>query len=94
MAQLDFSGVNVALDGIGDDFPGSGLSGLSWVLSAYAIIFPALLVPAGRSADLWGHKKVLLIGMFVFTAASAACAVAPNLGILVGGRACGRLGRR
>ena len=79
--------VNVALDGIGKDFPGSSLSVVSWVLNAYAIIFAALLVPAGRMADLWGRKKVLLGGIAVFTAASVVCALAPDLGVLIGGRA-------
>jgi MFS family permease len=87
MARLDFFIVNVALDGIDKDFPGSNLSVASWVLNAYAIIFAALLVPAGRIADLWGRKRVLLGGFTVFTAASAVCAVAPDLGVLIGGRA-------
>jgi hypothetical protein len=47
MAQLDFFIVNVALAGIGDDFPSSSLSEVSWVLSAYAIIFASFLVLAG-----------------------------------------------
>jgi EmrB/QacA subfamily drug resistance transporter len=92
MAQLDFFIVNVALAGIGDAFPGSSLSGLSWVLSAYAIVFAAVLVPAGRLADLRGRKKILLLGIAVFTAASAICAVAPALGVLIAGRAIQALG--
>ena len=54
MAQLDLFIVNVALPVIGRSYPGSSLSGLSWVLNAYAIIFAALLVPAGRLADHFG----------------------------------------
>jgi EmrB/QacA subfamily drug resistance transporter len=92
MAQLDFWIVNVALAGIGQDFPGSSLSGLSWVLDAYAIVFAALLVPAGRLADLWGRKRILLGGIAVFTLASAICATAPTLGALVGGRAVQAIG--
>jgi EmrB/QacA subfamily drug resistance transporter len=87
MAQLDFFIVNVALDGIGEAFPGASLAGLSWVLDAYAIVVAALLVPAGRFADLWGRKRVLLSGIMLFTAASAACALAPSLAVLVGARA-------
>jgi MFS family permease len=67
--------------------PGSSLSGLSWVLNAYAIIFAALLVPAGRLADHFGRRRFLLVGVAVFTLASAACAVAPSLGVLVAARA-------
>jgi MFS family permease len=48
MATLDLFVVNVALKDIGRDFAGQGLSNLSWILNAYAIIFGALLIPAGR----------------------------------------------
>jgi EmrB/QacA subfamily drug resistance transporter len=92
MARLDFFIVNVALDGIGKDFPGSSLSVVSWVLSAYAIAFAAVLVPAGRIADLWGRKRVLLIGIGLFTLSSGLCAIAPNVGVLIGGRAAQAVG--
>jgi EmrB/QacA subfamily drug resistance transporter len=87
MAQLDLFIVNVALPVIGQSFRGSSLSGLSWVLNAYAIIFAALLVPAGRLADHFGRRRFLLVGVAVFTLASAACAAAPTLGVLVAARA-------
>jgi EmrB/QacA subfamily drug resistance transporter len=87
MAQLDLFIVNVALPVIGRSYEGSSLSGLSWVLNAYAIVFAALLVPAGRLADHFGRRRFLLIGVAVFTLASAACAVAPSLGVLVAARA-------
>src|SRR5262245_53162926 len=69
MAQLDLFIVNVALPVIGQSYPGSSLSGLSWVLNAYAIIFAALLVPAGRLADHFGRRRFLLVGVAVFTLA-------------------------
>jgi EmrB/QacA subfamily drug resistance transporter len=87
MAQLDLFIVNVALPTIGASYHGASLSGLSWVLNAYAIIFAALLVPAGRLADHFGRRRFLLIGVLVFTLASAACAAAPTLGVLVAARA-------
>src|SRR6201992_2569399 len=87
MAQLDLFIVNVALPVIGRSYPGSSLSGLSWVLNAYAIIFAALLVPAGRLADHCGRRRFLLVGVAVFTLASAACAAAPTLGVLIAARA-------
>ena len=87
MAQLDLFIVNVALPVIGRSYGGSSLSGLSWVLNAYAIIFAALLVPAGRLADHFGRRRFLLVGVAVFTLASAACAAAPTLGVLVAARA-------
>jgi EmrB/QacA subfamily drug resistance transporter len=92
MAQLDFFIVNVALAGIGRSFAGSSEAALSWVLSAYAIVFAAVLVPAGRVADLYGRKKVLLLGVGVFTAASAVASFAPTLGVLVGARAVQAIG--
>ena len=87
MAQLDLFIVNVALPVIGRSYPGSSLSGLSWVLNAYAIIFAALLVQAGRLADHFGRRRFLLVGVAVFTLASAACAAAPTLGVLIAARA-------
>ena len=87
MVTSDLFIVNVALPVIGRSYPGSSLSGLSWVLNAYAIIFAALLVPAGRLADHFGRRRFLLAGVAVFTLASAACAVAPSLGVLIAARA-------
>jgi MFS family permease len=86
MAQLDLFIVNIAVPAIGRSFGGS-LGGLSWVLNAYAIVFAALLVPAGRLADHFGRRRFLLVGVAVFTLASAVCAVAPSLTILVAARA-------
>src|ERR1700760_940221 len=85
MAQLDLFIVNIAVPAIGHSFGGS-LSGLSWVLNAYAIVFAALLVPAGRLADHFGRRRFLLWGVVVFAGASVLCALAPSLGILVAGR--------
>ncbi|MFJ8028373.1 MFS transporter [Streptomyces sp. NPDC096311] len=87
MAQLDFFVVNVALDGIGQSFPGTSVASVSWVLSAYAIVFAAVLVPAGRIADQWGRKKMLLSGVALFTLTSAVAAAGPSLGVLVAARA-------
>ena len=92
MTQLDFFIVNVALAGIGRAFSGAGLGSLSWVLNAYAIVIAAALVPAGRLADIWGRKLVLLLGVGLFVASSALCAAAPSLGVLIAGRALQGLG--
>lgn len=86
MASLDLFIVNVAFRAIGRDFGGTSLSNLSWVLNAYAIIYAALLVPLGRLADKYGRKAGFLLGLAVFTVASAACAAAPGLWVLVGFR--------
>jgi MFS family permease len=74
---LDLLIVNVAFPDIGREFAGTELRVLSWVLSGYAIGFAALLVPAGRLADLYGRKRGYVVGLSLFTLASAACAAAP-----------------
>ncbi len=86
MASLDVFIVNVAFDSIGADFPGTSLSELSWVLNAYAVVFAALLVPAGRLADRYGRRAGFVIGLAIFTVASAACAASDGIWWLVGFR--------
>jgi EmrB/QacA subfamily drug resistance transporter len=86
MAQLDLFIVNIAVPAMSRSFGGASLGDLSWVLNAYAIVFAALLVPAGRLADHFGRRRFLLWGVVVFTAASVLCALAPSLGVLVAGR--------
>jgi EmrB/QacA subfamily drug resistance transporter len=86
VASLDLFIVNIAFPDIERDFHGTSLASLSWILNAYAIVFAALLVPAGRWADRAGRKRAFLIGMSLFTLASAACAAAPSVGFLVGAR--------
>src|SRR5262249_48762322 len=83
MASLDVFVVNVALHDIGQSFGHSALSNVSWVLNAYAIIFGALLVPAGRLADRFGRKGGFILGVGLFAIASAACAASPSLWLLV-----------
>jgi EmrB/QacA subfamily drug resistance transporter len=83
MVNLDLFIVNVALPSIGRAFGGADLASLSWVLNAYAIVFAALLVPAGRAADLIGRRTAFLVGVAVFALASAACAAAPDVWVLV-----------
>jgi EmrB/QacA subfamily drug resistance transporter len=86
MASLDVFIVNVAFDAIGKDFDGSSLSQLSWILNAYAIVYAALLVPAGRIADRYGRKGGFIAGLALFTAASAACAASDGVWWLVAAR--------
>jgi EmrB/QacA subfamily drug resistance transporter len=83
MASLDVFIVNVAFNAIGADFHGTTLAQLSWVLSAYAIVYAALLIPAGRVADRYGRKGGFLAGLTVFTLASAACAASGGVWWLV-----------
>jgi EmrB/QacA subfamily drug resistance transporter len=83
MVNLDLFVVNVAIPSLSRAFGGAQLSSLSWVLNAYAIVFAALLVPAGRAADRIGRRKAFLGGVALFALASAACAFAPNVWLLV-----------
>ncbi len=80
---LDMFIVNIAFPKIESDFSGSGVSGVSWVLNAYAIVLAALMVPAGRIADRIGRRRGFLIGLVVFTVGSALCGAAPSVVTLV-----------
>lgn len=83
MAMLDVFVVNVAFTSIGESYRGSSLADLSWVLNGYAIVYAALLIPAGRFCDRFGRKTGFLVGLTVFTLASLANAIAPSLWALV-----------
>jgi EmrB/QacA subfamily drug resistance transporter len=92
MAQLDLFIVNIAFPSIRAGFGGSSSSSLAWVLDAYAIVFAACLVPAGRLTDLFGRRRGYLGGLTVFALASIVCAVAPSLEVLIAGRALQAIG--
>jgi EmrB/QacA subfamily drug resistance transporter len=78
MSTMDLFIVNVALHTIASRMHHS-LSDVVWVLNGYALFFGALLVPAGRFGDKFGRKTVFVAGLVIFTSASLACAVSPNL---------------
>ncbi|MFH9725878.1 MFS transporter [Streptomyces sp. NPDC017254] len=86
MLLLDVTIVTVALPAMAADL-GTTLSDLEWVVDAYALALAALLLGVGSGADRVGRRKVSLVGLIVFTAASVVCAVAPNAGVLIGARA-------
>jgi EmrB/QacA subfamily drug resistance transporter len=79
MSSLDLFIVNIAFPAIAKHFGGASLGSLSWILSGYAIVFAALLVPAGRWADAFGRKRAFLLGLGIFVAASTGCALAPSV---------------
>lgn len=83
LAFLDATIVNIAFPDISRSFAGSDRDALSWVLDGYFVVIAALLVPAGGLADRFGHKRVFLLGVAGFTAASLLCAVAPSLELLI-----------
>ena len=75
---LDITIVNVALSAIQADFDAT-LAGLQWVIDAYALSLAALLLTAGSLADIYGRKKVFVIGTALFLVGSALCGFAPNI---------------
>lgn len=86
MAFLDGTIVNVALPSIGDDLD-AGLAELQWILDAYLVTLTALLLLGGSLGDRYGRRRVFEVGVWVFTAASLLCALAPTAVTLVAARA-------
>lgn len=86
MAFVDATIVNIAVPSIARQFSDSPLSSISWVLNAYNIVFAAFLVGGGQLADLLGRRRVFSVALVVFTLASALCALAPTLGLLIAAR--------
>jgi EmrB/QacA subfamily drug resistance transporter len=86
MLQLDANIVSVSLPTIARSL-GASFAGIEWVITAYMLSFAALLMPAGALADRFGRKKLLIIGLSVFTFASLLCGSAPNLAVLIAARA-------
>ena len=85
MIVLDATIVNVALPSIQDDLDFSQ-SNLAWVVNAYMIPFGGLLLLAGRLGDLAGQRRIFLLGLTIFTAASLLCAVSVSQEMLIGAR--------
>ncbi|MGW7068708.1 DHA2 family efflux MFS transporter permease subunit [Streptomyces sp. NPDC054855] len=92
LAVIDVTVVNLAMPDLREDLTGSAFKDLSWVITMYAIVFAALLAPAGRLADVLGRRTLFLAGVGVFTAASVLCAASPGLGVLLAARAVQGLG--
>ncbi|WP_246507037.1 DHA2 family efflux MFS transporter permease subunit [Actinocrinis puniceicyclus] len=86
LAMLDSTVVNLALPTLHRRFPTESISTLSWVVTAYVVMFAAMLAPAGRIADALGRRIVFLGGVGLFSAMSLAAALAPNLGFLIAAR--------
>ena len=80
---LDTTILYVAFPDIASTFSSTSAAGLSWVLNAYTIVFAALLIPAGKIADRFGHRRIFLAGSALFTAASMACGLAPTAELLI-----------
>src|SRR6266545_4186951 len=83
---LDMTIVNNALPSIQRQL-NTSLSGLQWIIDAYTLVFASLLLTTGSLSDRQGRKRWFLVGVVVFTAGSALCGLAPNIGVLVAARA-------
>ncbi|WP_433203953.1 MFS transporter [Dactylosporangium sp. CS-047395] len=85
LTALDFFIVNVAMPAIQVDLR-AGPAALQWVVAGFGLALAAGLITGGRLGDLYGRRRVLAIGLAVFTAASGLCGLAPNAGALIAGR--------
>ena len=91
IAQIDTSVVNLAVRPIGTYFR-ADIAALQWVVDAYNLVYAVLLLTGGLLADLYGRRLAFMAGTGIFTAASLLCAFAPDISVLIGGRAIAGLG--
>ena len=91
MTYLDNNIVNVAIPAIQRDL-GLTTAGLEWVVSAYILVFAGLLLAGGRLADAFGRRRLFLLGLGIFTAASVVAGLAGSVDVLVASRAVQGLG--
>src|SRR5947199_3374624 len=82
---VDATIVNVALPSIQKDL-GFSQEGLAWVVNAYLIAYGGLLLLAGRLGDLIGHRRIFIIGLAMFSAASLLCGLSVNQPMLIAAR--------
>jgi EmrB/QacA subfamily drug resistance transporter len=86
LVSLDTTMLFAAFKAIRASFPGTSAADLSWVLNAYTVVYAAMLIPAGGLADTHGRKKVFMVGVTLFLAASAACGLSGSVGWLIAAR--------
>src|SRR5256886_15837701 len=85
MILLEATVVNVALPTIGRDL-GAGVAGLQWTLNGYVLTLAALVLVGGALSDIYGRRRMFIRGVVVFVAASALCAAAPTIELLIAAR--------
>src|SRR5437016_93153 len=85
MILLDTTIVNVAIPAMSTGL-NTTLDQILWVLNAYILVYAVLLITAGRLGDLYGPKQLFMIGLVIFTLASAACGFAQNPTQLIAAR--------
>jgi EmrB/QacA subfamily drug resistance transporter len=91
IAQIDTSVVNLATHAIGATFR-AGMAPLQWVLDAYNLAYATLLLSGGLVADLYGRRRAFALGAAVMAMGSLICALAPDIGLLIAGRAVAGVG--
>ena len=84
-AQIDTSVVNLALRSIGADLH-AGVSEMQWVVDSYNLAYASLLLTAGTLGDLYGRRRIFVLGIVLFIVGTLLCALAPNAAALIGGR--------
>ena len=85
MIMLDNTVVNVALPAIQQDL-GIDVAGLEWVVTGYALSFAVLMLTGGKLADMFGRRRIFLVGLAVFTFSSLLCGLAANVELLIAAR--------
>jgi EmrB/QacA subfamily drug resistance transporter len=92
LASLDLFIVNIAFPEIRHSFGAADFGAMSWILNAYTLVFAAFMNPAGRLGDRYGHRRIFLTGLLVFTLGSTACGLSGSFVTLVAARAVQALG--
>jgi EmrB/QacA subfamily drug resistance transporter len=90
-AQIDTSVVNLALKSIAGDLR-AGVSAMQWVIDSYNLVYASLLLTGGTLGDLFGRRRIFILGIALFIAGTLICALAPDAETLIAGRAVSGLG--
>src|SRR5690349_5005888 len=91
IAQVDTSVVSLAVKRIGADF-GATVSAMQWTIDLYNLVYASLLLTGGALGDLYGRRRTFICGIGLFALGSVVCAAAPNMAMLLAGRAITGLG--
>src|SRR4029079_18285837 len=91
LAQIDTSVVNLGLKSIAHDL-NAGVSEMQWVIDAYNVVYATLLLTGGTLGDIYGRRRIFLLGITLFAGGTIVCALAPNAAALIVGRALSGLG--
>ena len=90
-AQIDTSVVNLAVKSIAADL-NTGVSAMQWVIDSYNLVYASLLLTGGTLGDLYGRRRIFILGIILFTIGTLICALAPNSETLIAGRIVSGLG--